>query len=151
MITKLSAKELFELILQSVDESGWQSLILDTKKPFRLRLFREENKGFDIKAYIWNCTHGGGKARAKDEYRVQITSVVPSISSNEATLLLGWHSGYGVFVARYQSISGDVAYGLSQKAWLRLSDNQKINLIKNDIAYSMAKHLVENRNNHSFN
>ena len=30
---------------------------------------------------------------------MQITSVVPSISSNEATLLLGWHSGYGVFVA----------------------------------------------------
>lgn len=52
---------------------------------------------------------------------------------------------------RYQSISGDVAYGLSQKAWLRLSDNQKINLIKNDIAYSMAKHLVENHNNRSFN
>ena len=34
MITKLSAKELFELILQSVDESGWQSLILETTITF---------------------------------------------------------------------------------------------------------------------
>lgn len=52
---------------------------------------------------------------------------------------------------RYESISGAVAYGLSQKVWLMLPDKQKIELIKNDIAHSMAKHLVENRNNRSFN
>ncbi|MBS0309170.1 MAG: HNH endonuclease, partial [Proteobacteria bacterium] len=98
MATTLSPKQLLERILRAVDESGWRSLILDEQKPFRLRLFRGDDKGFDVCIYIWNCTHGGGAARAKDEYRVQITGVVPSASAGMSTLLLGWHAGYGVFV-----------------------------------------------------
>lgn len=73
--------------------------MIDAKKPFRLRLFRNDEKGFGVCAYIWNCTHGGGAARAKDEYRVQLTGVVPNINPGEITILLGWHDGYGVFVA----------------------------------------------------
>jgi putative restriction endonuclease len=98
MAMLLSPKQLFERVLRAVDESGWRALILDAKKPYRLRLFHGDNKGFDVRIYIWNCTHGGGAARAKDEYRVQITGVVPNLAPNETTLLLGWHSGYEVFV-----------------------------------------------------
>jgi putative restriction endonuclease len=98
MASPLRSKQLFEQVLHAVDESGWQALILDSQKPFRLRLFRGDEKGFDVRIYIWNCTHGGGAARAKDEYRVQITGVVPSAVAGENTLLLGWHSGYEVFV-----------------------------------------------------
>ncbi|RJX30295.1 MAG: restriction endonuclease [Oxalobacter sp.] len=98
MATTLSPKQLLEQVLRAVDESGWQALILDARKPFRLRLFRNDDKGFDVRIYIWNCTHGGGAARAKDEYRVQLTGVVPSVVVGETTLLLGWHSGYEVFV-----------------------------------------------------
>ena len=95
----LSPTRLLEQILRAVDESGWSALILSSHKPFHLRLYRDDEKGFDVSFYIWNCTHGGGSARASDEYRVQLTGVVPSIVAGEVTLLLGWHSGYEVFVA----------------------------------------------------
>lgn len=98
MATTLNPKQLLERILFSIEESGWRALILDTKKPFNLRLFRDDDKGFDVRIYIWNCTHGGGSARATDEYRVQITGNIPTIVAGETTLLLGWHSGYDVFV-----------------------------------------------------
>lgn len=97
-MSPLSLKQLFERVLRAVDDSGWQALILSSRKPFRLRLFRGDEKGFDVRIYLWNCTHGGGAARAKDEYRVQLTGVVPSEAIGEVTLLLGWHSGYEVFV-----------------------------------------------------
>lgn len=95
----LSKKQLLGLLLQAVDFSGWQSLLIDSNHPFGIRLFRNDEKGFSVRVYIWNCTHGGGAARANDEYRVQLTGVVPNISLNETTLLLGWHDGYQVFVA----------------------------------------------------
>lgn len=97
-MSPLSLKQLFERVLRAVDDSGWRAIVLDSRKPFRLRLFRGDEKGFDVRIYLWNCTHGGGSARAKDEYRVQITGVVPSEVIGEVTLLLGWHSGYEVFV-----------------------------------------------------
>ncbi len=98
MSLPLTHKQLLERILRAVDESQWQAIILDHKKPFRIRLFREREEGFNVRIYIWNCTHGGGSARAKDEYRVQLTGVIPSAVGGELGLLLGWHSGYEVFV-----------------------------------------------------
>lgn len=95
----LSPNQLLEKILWAVNEGGWNALILSSHKPFRLRLYQDDEKGFDVRFYIWNCTHGGGSARAKDEYRVQLTGVVPSVVAGELTLVLGWHSGYEVFVA----------------------------------------------------
>jgi len=95
----LNQKELLGLLLRAIDASGWKTIILSESKPFRFRVFQNDEKGFTICVYIWNCTHGGGKARAKDEYRVQLTGVVPNITIGELTLLLGWHEGYGVFVA----------------------------------------------------
>lgn len=96
--TRLSSKQLLDCILFAINESGWQAIVFNATKPYRLRLFRGDDNGFDVRIYIWNCTHGGGSARAEDEYRVQITGVVPDLALKETTLLLGWHSGYEVFV-----------------------------------------------------
>lgn len=98
MVSPLRTRQLLEQVLRSVQESGWQALIFDGHKPFHLRFFRDDERGFDVVIYIWNCTHGGGAARARNEYRVQVTGVVPTIMPGQTTLLLGWHSGYGVFV-----------------------------------------------------
>jgi putative restriction endonuclease len=101
-MARLSKKQLLGLLLRAIDMSGWQTLLMDASHPFGLRLFRNDEKGFDIRVYIWNCTHGGGSARAKDEYRVQLTpaNVMPSaVPAGDITLLLGWHDGYGVFVS----------------------------------------------------
>jgi putative restriction endonuclease len=89
MVSPLNLKQLFERVLRAVYESGWQAIVLDSRKPFRLRLFRGDEKRFDVRIYLWNCTHGGGAARAKDEYRVQLTGVVPSVATGEVTLFLG--------------------------------------------------------------
>ncbi|MGB7984366.1 MAG: HNH endonuclease [Terracidiphilus sp.] len=98
MAATLNTDQLLKQVLHSVDESGWQALINYSQKPFRLRLFRGDSQGFDVRIYLWNCTHGGGSARSSDEYRVQLTGVVPISIQGEINLLLGWHSGYGVFV-----------------------------------------------------
>lgn len=98
MATPLTKKQLLNLLLQSVGESGWQSLVASATHPFHLRVFRGDERGFSLRIYIWNCTHGGGSARAADEYRIQLTGVVPELHPGEITLLLGWHEGYGVFV-----------------------------------------------------
>jgi putative restriction endonuclease len=97
-VSPLAAKQLLGLVLRAIDESGWRALVLDARKPFKVRLFQGDSKGFDARIYIWNCTHGGGRKRAPDEYRVQLTGAVPSVAAGEATLLLGWHSGLEVFV-----------------------------------------------------
>jgi len=99
MAGPLSPAELLNELVRSVDVSGWQSLVLSNRKPFQIRAFRGDEKGFTLRVYIWNCTHGGGQARAADEYRVQLTGVVPGTAAGELTLLLGWHSKYEVFVA----------------------------------------------------
>jgi len=98
MNAKLSKKELLNRILDAVDASGWQALVSDRSHPFGLRLFRREDPGYiSLRVYIWNCTPGGTN-RPADEFRVQITGVIPVPGKGETTLLLGWHEGYGVFV-----------------------------------------------------
>lgn len=95
----LSKPELLETLLRAVEAAGYQALVTARNHPFGLTIFKAD-EGDSLKAtvYIWNCTHGG-RTRAKDEYRVQLTGVVPQIVPGERTLLLGWHDSYRVFVA----------------------------------------------------
>lgn len=95
----LSQQQLLTAILNSIEGSGWNGIVVQAHKPFRLRIFKNESAGIDLCIYIWNCTHGGGKRRAPDEFRIQFTSVVPKIESQAITLLLGWHADYGVYAA----------------------------------------------------
>lgn len=98
MNVKLSKKELLDRVLAAVAAADWQALVVDRAHPFGLRLFRREAPGFiGVRVYIWNCTPGGNN-RPADEFRVQLTGVVPVAGEGEITLLLGWHEGYGVFV-----------------------------------------------------
>lgn len=98
MAALLTKKHLLNLLLHAIDEGGWRSLVAIASHPYLLRAFRGDERGFNLRIYIWNCTHGGGSARAKDEYRIQFTGVVPETHPGEITLLLGWHDGYGVFI-----------------------------------------------------
>lgn len=97
MTAPLSKKQLLNLLLRAVDDGGWNALVASATHPYLLRVFRDDERGFNLRIYIWNCTHGG-KSRAADEFRIQLTGVVPKAEPGELTLLLGWHSGYGVFV-----------------------------------------------------
>jgi len=48
--------------------------------------------------YVWHLTHGGGKARPKNEYRIQITGVdhFEPLHGGK-TLILGWWKDAEVF------------------------------------------------------
>lgn len=94
----LSKNGLLDLLVRSLEVGGWNVLILSDEKPFRFKVYDEGSKGIEVVVYIWNCTHGGGAKRAKNEYRVQLTGQVPQKVPGAITLLLGWHPGYEVFV-----------------------------------------------------
>lgn len=46
---------------------------------------------------------------------------------------------------RYQSINGDVGYGLSEDAWRKLSEAHLVDMVTKQIAPEMAKFLVRER------
>jgi len=99
MPSTLTKSDLLQRLLDAATAGSYQTIITTRQHPFGLRLFKpEETDPLKARIYIWNCTHGGN-TRAADEYRVQLTGVVPQIAPNEQTLLLGWHESYRVFVA----------------------------------------------------
>ena len=99
MAAALPKPELLERVLRGVDASDAQALIIRGTHPFSLRVFRNDSDRIDACVFIWNITHGGGSARPEHEFRIQLTGVVPSTRPGEHTFLLGWHEGWGVFVA----------------------------------------------------
>lgn len=91
--------ELLDNIVQAINESGWNVLYAgDTSQhPFLLKVYRED-ESYLLRIYIWNLTHGGGAARAIDEFRIQITGVDRfEQREGEKTLILGWWERVGVF------------------------------------------------------
>ena len=93
----LSKPALLVRVLEAVSRSGYQAIVVSRTHPFLLRVFRgEEPTYLNLRVYIWNCTHGG-RGRAADEFRVQLTGVVPAMQAHETTVLLGWHEEYEVF------------------------------------------------------
>lgn len=97
--TKLGKSALLQRLLDAAVMGGYQAIVTARQHPFGLCIFGpEDTEALNVRTYIWNCTPGGNN-RADDEYRVQITGVVPRIAPNEQTVLLGWHEGYQVFVA----------------------------------------------------
>lgn len=69
MSSPLTHKQLLERILRAVDESQWQAIILDHEKPFRIRLFREREEGFNVRIYIWNCTHAAALQKVLADFK----------------------------------------------------------------------------------
>lgn len=91
--------DLLEIIAHAVKDSGWNLLYVSEipQHPFLLKIYDHE-KSVSLRVYIWNLTHGGGAARPKDEYRIQITGVSHfERNEGEKTLILGWWKEAGVF------------------------------------------------------
>ena len=93
----LAKQDLLEKVITAIKACGWQYLLLKSDHPFRLRVFRD-HETYTIRVYIWNITHGGGTARAPDEFRIQITGVSQFEPEPDGkTLILGWWDAVGVF------------------------------------------------------
>lgn len=90
--------------------SGWLCLIENATHPFRITAF-SEGKRTNLLVYIWTLTHGGGARRPRDEFRIQLTGILPPLErpADTVTLLLGWHEQASVFagfdVQRHRSFS----------------------------------------------
>jgi len=97
-LSRLSKDELLKKVVDAIRDSGWDAKVLDKRHPFQLLVSHDEISQ-KIRIYIWNVTHGGGAARAPDEYRIQITAVDRiETGTTFRTLLLGWDARHQVFV-----------------------------------------------------
>ncbi len=98
---RLTKDDLLSIIARSISDCGWGVLYLDNPviHPFRLQIYRND-ESYRLRIYIWNLTHGGGSARPRSEYRIQITGLPTSYFEPEIggkTLILGWWDDVGVF------------------------------------------------------
>ncbi|SRR5579871_2602020 len=89
----LSSSEIVHAIEDAFTDSSAAALLVSQPRsqPRRFYVTAGESS-FPIWIYIWTLTHGGGAARPKDEYRIQLTSVTPPLPENPSgpTLLLGY-------------------------------------------------------------
>lgn len=99
-MARLSKETLLNRITDALDQGGWNYIIRSADHPFELSVFLD-GKSFRTRIYIWNITHGGGSARAANEYRIQITSGVTQfdVTGVDRTLVLGWWEEVGAFAA----------------------------------------------------
>ncbi len=91
--------DLLDIIVQSINDSGWNVLYVGdiSDHPFLLKIYNSD-ESYLVRIYIWNLTHGGGEMRPADEYRIQITGVDHfEQNAGEKTLILGWWNEVGVF------------------------------------------------------
>jgi putative restriction endonuclease len=89
MATRVSKSDLLQRIIAAVKASGWNAIVLSSEHPFKLSLFRGDQRVV-VLCYIWNLTHGG-YPRNPNELRIQVTGVDRfRIEEGAKTLLLGW-------------------------------------------------------------
>ena len=91
--------DLLEKIVSAINDSGWNVAYLEdiSQHPFYLQVYRDY-ESYRVKIYVWHLTHGGGKARPKDEYRIQITGVSRfEPLQGGKTLILGYWKDEDVF------------------------------------------------------
>lgn len=91
-----------------------------------------------VNVYIWTISHGGGAARPEDEYRIQMTSVTPPLSTDgDFTVLMGYYPDLQVFVGwdvrRHQTWTGR-----SPSLQIKLPVLQSA--VQNGLAFHLNKH-----------
>jgi putative restriction endonuclease len=96
----LSPPQIVAAIEDAFTEAGASVALVSEKRMHPRRFYVVAGEvSFPVWIYIWTLTHGGGAARPRDEYRIQLTSVTPSLPQNPdgPTLLLGYDSGTKCF------------------------------------------------------
>lgn len=96
----LPAHQLIKAIQDAAQESGGTAFLLSapTHHP-RKFVVQAAGDSFELWVYGWTLTHGGGWARPKDEYRIQMTSVTPPLAINTTgpTVLIGYEPNLSCF------------------------------------------------------
>lgn len=97
----LSSSSLAKAVIDALAESDASAILLPGSQTNpRCFVVQHGRTIFELWTYIWTLTHGGGAARPRDEYRIQITGIQPPLSPNTAggpTLLLGYEPNIQCF------------------------------------------------------
>ncbi len=91
---------LVKVVIDALDEGDASAILISSPQGNpRHFIVQSNHTSFELWAYIWTLTHGGGAARPVNEYRIQITGVQPPIAENPSgpTLLLGYEPNLGCF------------------------------------------------------
>lgn len=99
-MSALLPSQIIAAIEEAFTEAGASAALISEQRvhPRRFYIVAGESS-FPVWIYIWTLTHGGGTARPRDEYRIQLTSVAPPLPQNPdgPTLLLGYEPGIKCF------------------------------------------------------
>ncbi len=97
----LSRRELHDRVEASLIASGLPITALppEAAKPFRYAIGGSRLADPTlVRIYAWNATHGGGPVRAPDEFRIQLTTYLPTPSAGEVLVIIGWSQRHRVFI-----------------------------------------------------
>ena len=97
----LSRRELHEWVEGSLLASGLPITALppEAAKPFRYAIGGSRlAEPALVRIYAWNATHGGGPVRAPDEFRIQLTTYLPTPRAGEVLVIIGWSQQHRVFI-----------------------------------------------------
>ena len=89
----LQPQRLIQAIIDAASESQAVAVLTSAvRRNPRKFVIQSGPNVFELWVYIWTLTHGGGAARPKDEYRIQLTGVTPPLHLNPSgpTILLGY-------------------------------------------------------------
>ncbi len=96
MPTIFKKKDLLYFVSEAVNESGWNIIYLNNEHPFKVKIFNDTESYF-VKIIIYNVTHGGGRKRATNEYRIQVKEPRLEQETRYKTLILGYYEPLQVF------------------------------------------------------
>ena len=88
--------DLLYFVSQAVNDCGWNIIYLNNKHPFKVRIFNN-SEAYHVKIIIYNISHGGGRMRAANEYRIQIKEAKLEYEEGYKTLILGYYETLQVF------------------------------------------------------
>jgi putative restriction endonuclease len=90
----LPSEALLVKVEQAFEESGAYAVLFSPpqQRHPRVLIVQANNQNIEMWVYIWTLTHGGGRKRPVDEYRIQLTGVTAPLRLNPSgpTLLLGY-------------------------------------------------------------
>lgn len=99
-MTKLPTALLIQTVLDAFDTGGAAAVLTSPARTNPRHFMAQSRQGIiDVWVYIWTLTHGGGAARPRDEYRIQLTGVVSPLQRNSRgyTVLLGYEPNLKCF------------------------------------------------------
>jgi len=99
-VARLPTPLLNQSLIDALEECSASAVIISppTRNPRRL-VVQSGQSVFELWVYIWTLTHGGGAARPKNEFRIQLTGVTPPLELNPTgpTILIGYEPNLKCF------------------------------------------------------